>query len=302
MSSVHVKFIGVVALTALVNYFSSGVFCLPVQEEIVVPMETTLNCYVDHLRKINYLDMKSIESNLTSDQYELCETVLKTARQQIYSQLYDEFAKNENLSDSAACIVENLKSSNWSDLEIQQEIYDLYQVFTKDERSERISKIRSLQHKLNNEAIIACMAEKEFGELFENIFMTEDLDDQAHRYCSYKRVYNNSIVDRSYFPTNWETKFMKINDSLCDVLNSQRFAEAEFELRQHLIRDIGENESETECLINTYAEENYFDKTLAIEILHEFGITEEQKLIEKKKFIASMSEITKNLSRCKAKF
>lgn len=91
---------------------------------------------------------------------------------------------------------------------------------------------------------------------------------------------------------------MKINESICEILNSQRFAEAEFELRQHLIKDIKENEGEAECLIKTYNAEHYFDKTLAIEILHELGINEEQKLKEKRKFIDTMIEITNNLARC----
>lgn len=295
-----VKFFAVAIIAIVCDY--GGLVNSSAIDDLLIPMEITLNCYVDHLKKINFLEMRSIESNLTSDQYELCETILKSARQKIYNSLYEEFVKNDNLKDSANCIVESLKSSNWSDLEIQEEIFDLYQVFTKDEKSDKIARIRSLQHKLSNDAIITCMAEKEFGELFERIFMAEDLDDQAHRYCSYKRVYKENIVDQSYFPQNWESKFMNINDTLCAILNSQRFAEAEFELRQHLIRDIGENEAETECLIKTYTAENYFDKTLAIEILHELDITEEQKQKEKRKFIDSMVEITNNLSRCKSIF
>lgn len=285
-----------IAIAAITLLICGSVNC--VDDEDIVPMDVTLNCYVDHLKKINFLEMKSLESNLTGDQYELCEMVLKTARQKIYNSLYKEFKKNDNLKESASCILESLKSSNWSDLEIQEEIFELYQVFTKDERREKISHIRLLKHKLSNDAIISCMAENEFGELFERIFMEEDLDDQVHKFCSFKRVYEQNIVDRNYFPENWETKFMKINESICNSLNSQRFAEAEFELRQHLIRDIKENETETECLIKTYNAEHYFDKTLAIEILHELGINEEQKLKEKKKFIDSMTEITNNLARC----
>lgn len=273
-----------------------------VEKEEVIPMDTTLNCYIDHLKKISFMDVRSLQSNVTMDQFELCEMILETAREKIYMELYDEFSKNENLNESAICIVQNLKNSHWSDLEIQEEIYELYEVFTKDEKHEKIQALRSRQHKLSNDAIVACMAEHEFGELFDNIFNQNEADDQAHKYCQLKYVFDKKIVDSSYFPIDWDTKFMKLNESFCEILNSQRFAEAEFELKQHLIKDIGENEAEADCLINTYHSQNYFNKTLAIEILNELKVNEEQKLKERRKFIDSMIEITNSLALCKIFF
>lgn len=82
------------------------------------------------------------------------------------------------------------------------------------------------------------------------------------------------------------------------MVNQKHFEEAEIELRDHLLNDVGVAESKVDCYMQKYHDNHYFDKTLAIALLGELNLSDEQKQRERKKFIDTMVNITRVIAEC----
>lgn len=261
-------------------------------------IENTFNCYTDYLKRHGVLDAKFVSEPFNGESV-LCEAVLSTTVAGVYSALHDEFKMNSQLSSSADCIVDQLKRSHWSDLDIKEQVYVFSETMTEAEKDQKIHELQQLQANISQAAVISCMAEKEFGELFEQVFSKEEeYEDFVADYCARSYAIENKIVDTAVYFVDPNPNNINIKDVQCQPIVEKNFKEAEEELRKHLLKDIGENAHRVDCLIKKYHDNHYFDKTLAVELLGELKITEDQKKVEKKKFIASMTKITVSLAEC----
>lgn len=267
-----------------------------VQSADVETAENSFNCYADYLKHHGLLE-KSFESEPFNGESYLCEVVLTTTVEGVYKDLLNEFSKKGEFKDDADCIVENMRKAKWSDLDIKQRVVDVSDL----EDAEKLAmafEIKRLQEKISSEAIVNCLAAKEFGGLFDEIFHKDDQEDFVGDYCARVYAVDNKLVDVETHPVIVNPHKINTNQINCDVINGQHFDQAEKELKVHLLKDIGENVTKAECLIKKYHDNHYFNKTLAIELLGELNISEEQKKAEKSKFIATMIKITKELSEC----
>lgn len=261
-------------------------------------MENTFNCYADYLKRHGMLE-ESYKSEPFNGESFLCEIVLSTNVEGLYAGLLEEFAESEELKDSAHCIVDNLRKAKWSDLDIKEQVYQVSEVLSDSEKKSKIHELKALQTKISSEAIVSCMAEKEFGELFDEIYSKDDQeDDFVGDYCARVYAIKNQLIDTNQYRVNENPKNLIIKDINCSAINQQHFAEAEEELKQHLLKDIGVEGRKVECLIGKYHENHYFDNTLAIALLSELNIPADQKISERNKFIQRMINITKVLSEC----
>lgn len=253
-------------------------------------IENTFNCYTDYLKRHGVLEAKFVSEPFNGESV-LCEAVLSTTVAGVYSALHDEFKMNSQLSSSADCIVDQLKKSQWSDLDIKEQVYVFSESMTEAEKDQKIHELQQLQANISSAAVISCMAEKEFGELFEQIFSKEDEHEDFV-------AIENKIIDTGAYVVNPNPNNINIRDVQCRTIVEKNFKEAEDELRVHLLKDIGENAHKVDCLIKKYHDNHYFDKTLAVALLGELKITEDQKKIEKKRFIDVMTKITMSLAEC----
>lgn len=266
----------------------------------VESLENTFNCYSDYLKRHGVLE-QSHQSEPFNGESILCEAVLSTTVEGIYSALYDEFSKTDELKNAASCIVGNLRKSKWSDLDLKEQVYETSEQLSDDVKEEKIRELKNLQAKVSGDAIVACLAEQEFGELFDQIFEKEEQDDFVGDYCARKYAIENNLVDTKTYHVVANPHNIITNEVKCDVINQEHFKEAEAELRQHLLKDIKEDLGRVECLIKKYHDNHYFNKTLTVALLGELNITEEQKIFERRKFIESMIKITENLMECSMK-
>lgn len=161
-----------------------------------------------------------------------------------------------------------------------------------------------MQEKISGNAILTCLSEKEFGELFNSIISNstqeEDKSDEdvVGDYCA--RVYGieNKLINSTEYEVNVNPTDIITTYVQCDVVNEKHFEEAETELRDHLLNDVGVEESKVECYMQKYHDNHYFDKTLTIALLGELKLSDEQKRREKKKFIDTMVNITRVIAEC----
>lgn len=243
-----------------------------------------------------------MESNYQSEPFTgeaiLCENLLNATVEGVYTDLIEEFSKIEELKDAAACIVENLRVFKWSNLEIKERLYEFSDSLSDDEKTAKFREIKTAQGKLSNDAIVSCLAEKEFGELFEQVFKKDDQEDYVGDYCARTFALENKLVDTDRYQVNPNPNKIITNDIDCNIINKKHFVEAEEELKQNLLKDSGENQVKVNCLIEKYREHHYFNKTLAVALLGEINIAGEQKELEKKNFVQVMIKITKTLQDC----
>ena len=260
-------------------------------------MENTFNCYADYLKRHALLDQK-YPSEPFNGESNLCEMLLSTTVDSVYSALLEEFKKNNDLKDAAPCIVDNLRKFRWSDLDIKEKVFEVSDSLTDQEKEEKIREIKALQGKISSEAVVACFAEKEFGELFDQIFQKDDQEDYVGDYCARKFVVENNLIDVKKFHVNKNPNNLNTEDVKCEEIIKQHFKEAEVELRQHLLKDLNENAQKIDCLVRIYHENHFLNKTLAVALLGELSISDDQKQTEKINFIQNMIKITSDLTVC----
>lgn len=282
----------------IIDFLVIFVVISSVKSAEVDSMENTFNCYTDYLKRHGVLET-SFKSEPFNGESMLCEVVLSTTVDGVYSALFDEFNKTEEFDETAAtCIVDNLKKAKWSDLDIKEQVFEFSELLNDEEKIEKIRELKQLQGKISSEAIVSCLATQQFGELFDDIFHKDDEVDFVGDYCARMYALDNKLIDTNIHHINPNPNGLITNEIKCDVINKQHFDEAEIELRQHLLKDIHENDAKVDCLIRKYHENHYFNKTLAVELLGELSISDDQKKIERSKFIDSMINITKTLSEC----
>lgn len=84
-------------------------------------MENTFNCYSDYLKRHGVLE-PHFQNEPFNGESQLCEAVLSTTVAEVYRNLLKEFKRNDQLHDSAECIVEELRKAKWSDLDIKEQV------------------------------------------------------------------------------------------------------------------------------------------------------------------------------------
>lgn len=154
--------------------------------------------------------------------------------------------------------------------------------------------------------MLTCLSEKEFGELFNSIIANTTQDEEEPKsdedlvsdYCARKYGTENNLINTAEYKVNVNPTDIITTYIQCDVVNNKHFEEAETELRDHLLNDVGVVENKVDCYMQKYHDNHYFDKTLAIALLGELNLTEEQKQRERKKFIDTMVNITRVIAEC----
>lgn len=267
--------------------------------EEVITVDNTFNCYTDYLKNHGFLESHLKTEPFKGEKY-LCEMILATTVDRVYEELYNEFSQNENFKHAAGCIVESLRDSKWSDLDIKEQIYEATDLLTPPEKELKIREIKHLQEKISSNSILTCLSNMEFGELFDLIISnsTQDEEDLVGDYCARKYGVDHNLIDIDEYainlnPTNMITEYIQ-----CDVVNNKHFDDAEIELRNHLLKDVGATKEKVDCYIGKYHDNHYFNRTLAIALLGELNLTDEQKQREKKKFVDTMVNITRIISEC----
>lgn len=262
-------------------------------------LHDTFNCYSDYLKRHGALD-ETFETTPYDGEEFLCEMILATTINRVYGELFREFSENSSFNESAKCIVENLRASKWSDLDIKEQIYDVSQLLTRQEKEQKIREIKHLQEKITGNAILTCLSEKEFGETFDSIIANTTYDDEdlVGDYCARKYGVENNLIDTNQYEINLNPRKILTTYVQCDIVNKKHFDDAEAELRNHLTQDTDTPAEKVECYMRKYHENQYFDKTLAIALLGEMKLTDEQKEREKQNFVSTMVNITRIISEC----
>lgn len=280
------------------GFFVVMTICASIRSAEVESIENSFNCYADYLKRHGMLE-ESFQSEPFNGESILCEAVLSKTVEGVYAGLLEEFKKNDELKVAAECVVENLKEAKWSDLDIKEQLLVFTSSLSENEKDKQMFELEAQQSKISNAAVVSCMAEKEFGEMFDEIFNKEDDQvDHASDYCARTYIIDNNLIDNSVYHVDPNPKHIDVKNIPCEDIVKKNFEVAEEELKQHLLKDLGENDHKVDCLIKKYHDNHYFNKTLIVALLGELKISDDQKNVEKEKFIESMIKITMSLEEC----
>lgn len=269
-----------------------------VQGAEIDTMENSFNCYADYLKRNGMLEQDFKSEPFNGEPF-LCDAVLSTTVEGIYSGLLEEFSLIEELKDSAQCIVDSLSKAKWSNLDIKEQVYQTSEFLEDFEKEQRIKEVKVLQNQVSSQAIVNCMAEEEFGGLFDQIYSKDDQEeDFVGDYCVRSYAIEKKLFDTDLYQVNKNPKNLIAKDINCSTIIQQQFSDAEEELKQHLLKNTKFDDLKVKCLIAKYQENHYFNNILAIAILSELNISDEQRESERKKFIQSMISTTRVLSEC----
>lgn len=259
----------------------------------------TFNCYADFLKRHGMLD-DEFQSEPYNGEAGMCAIILTKTIDGAYDMLFREFQKNSDLKNAAECIVDNLRKENFSDLELKEQVYEGSPYLSRQLKDGKIKKLKKIQKKISAEAILACLAEQEFGEMFDNLYnnSTEEDEDLLGDYCARKYGIDNNLIDLNIYQLELNPKAINISDVKCKIINDKHFQEAENELKNYLESQSGISTDKVICFMEKYHDNHYFDRTLSIALLSEIDITIEQKDKERKKFIETMTNITKVIAGC----
>ena len=257
------------------------------------------NCYADFLKRHGMLD-DEFQSEPYNGEAGMCAIILTKTIDGAYDMLFREFQKNVDLRDAAECIVDNLRKENFSDLELKEQVYEGSPYLSRQLKDGKIKELKNIQKQISAEAILSCLAEQEFGEMFDNLYnnSTEDDEDLLGDYCARKYGIDNNLIDLNIYQLELNPKAINVSEVKCEIINDKHFQDAETELKNYLESQSGISKEKVKCFMEKYHDNHYFDRTLSIALLSEIKITTQQKEAERKMFIETMTNITKVIAGC----
>lgn len=259
----------------------------------------TFNCYADFLKRHGMLD-DEFQSEPYNGVAGMCAIILTRTIDDAYDMLFREFQKNIDLRDATECIVDNLRKENFSDLKLKEQVFEGSPYLSRQLKDGKIKELKKIQKQISAEAILACLAEQEFGEMFDNLYnnSTEDDEDILGDYCARKYGIDNNLIDLNIYQLALNPKAINVSEVKCEIINDKHFQDAENELKSYLETQTGISKEKVKCFMEKYHDNHYFDRTLSIALLSEIEITTAQKNEERRMFIETMTNITKFISSC----
>lgn len=260
----------------------------------------SFNCYADFLKRHGMLE-DQFKSEPYYGEAGMCAVILTKTIDGAYDMLFREFQKNTDLNIAAECIVDNLRKENFSDLDLKEHVYEASPYLSRQLKDEKIKELKKKQKQISAEAILACLAEQEFGEMFDNLYKNstgDDEDDLLGDYCARKYGIDNNLIDLRIYQLEINPRAINVSEVKCKSINEKHFQEAEKELQKYLESESGISTEKVNCFLEKYHDNHYFDRTLSIALLSEINITTEQKDEERRKFIEIMTNITKVIASC----
>lgn len=273
---------------------------------IAAPVSTSakLNCFVRKLKSENKLATNFPEFAVTNEDNE-CEAFLKAAEKEAYQAIAFRVRMKSNYGEHTPCIMSDLRLRSWVDDIWLKYIYQASSSMPEDEKVKKSAAIDDKIEESMIEAFIGCIYEKKFGALFDQIVSADmnSIDDTATEwkqdYCIRKLVVAKNLIDTSVYNVTLNPRNLNVDSIRCDEVLVPELAQ----MREMLIEtlkseDMQLKKHQVQCIANKFRDERYIGKFLAVGVLSELRITDEQKAVERKKFIHFIVEIVLSMEAC----
>lgn len=206
----------------------------------------------------------------------------------------------ETKSINAKCVFENLKQSNFIDLELKQKIFSEAPGMRKSFRNKKLFELQSIQKGILINTAKLCKSDPIYGGIFDKILgINSSLILMQENYCMLKYVTENKFLVVS-----------KIN------LNPKNIPTWSIECRAIVIKKQNENEqkfieafhnlefsSDTiQCLLKLYHDDKIFGWNLAKDLLYRIEINDKVRLAEDYRISKTLSDFSGMSKNCVVSF
>jgi hypothetical protein len=263
-----------------------------------------VNCYIKRLKIVEKLEADYPEFNV-EDQIESCANYTKILEEEVYKKLALSVRHKTDFGKYTKCIMNDLRSRNWVDDIMKQAVYLASDTLTDAEKTMMVDEIEDNVEKSAVEAFNYCIFDKEFGEVFDEFFKTDDSsseedEDPVTDYCARKYVIDKSLIDTALYNVILNPKNLDISAVNCEENLKNTFKQ----IQDVILKTIKEEEdfrfdaNQMECAMEKYRQGSFIDNFIVIAVLSELKLTDEQKRTERKRFIDSMGLTTSKVNDC----
>lgn len=166
-----------------------------------------------------------------------------------------------------------------------------WQFWKSSARETRYAELQKDIDDMGTKILEQCSASDHFGKFFDNT-----LDKKPalyvkgeNEYCIRRYLIEKSLIDAFAYNFNVNPKNITMENYKCDVIMKEILQPAYENLRK----------DETECSWNILKDSGYYDYLLKLELLSKLtGLTAQDKLFEREKFIDIMFNITQKTRAC----
>lgn len=258
------------------------------------------NCFIRRLKSKGKLDADFAEYDVDMHGID-CENVIKIVSKEIYEQIALSLRKKALFNKFTPCIMADLRSQDWVDDMISLVVYELDTTIAESVKVKRTEEINEKVTKSAEDATLACLFEKEFGEMYDS-FKDDDQDDTEKdfivEYCTRKYVVAKHLLDPSY-KIVMNPKNVNVEGVNCDSLLIDEFKELETAMVTKLDDDDLElTDLQKKCTLKKFRDGNFSDKFIASALTTELDLSDQQKAVEKKKFVKLMVDVITSLDVC----
>lgn len=248
-----------------------------------------------------------METDLDSEghvesQAEKCAQYAETLEKDVYEKT-EEVLLQTRWADSAPCIINELKSSNFTDIHMKQAVVSASELLTDFGRKVRTDEIQENFEKVFSTATNYCIYGKEFVEVFDEIFKkgdssSEEGEDPVGDYCTRKYVIDKNLIDTSVYKIILNPKNLDISTINCEESLKTSFKYVQDMILKTIKEEDKLDEKKVKCAIDLFRQENFNNNFAMIGVMSELNLTDEQKKAEKKRFIDFMGLTMSKVSEC----
>lgn len=260
-------------------------------------MKIKLECLAEYLESRNVTDelFESVDKN-RSDPI-TCTNNIKTKINYFHNQIQNQMEMNYLQRPHADCAMGKIIGSE------NFELFKLHALFV-DEKgvglkfwkyNSKKSKVDSLElqaKEIVDDAIIECKGHDEYGRFFDSYYEKHETlvpENDIIDYCIRDHLVKKNLIDSKKFrgfhvnPKNLDTSGIICAGEMQNVMNKLK---------------TDTSKAASACVTDIFYNNGYFNLILKIEILAKLALNEQEKMMERNKFIASMIELTKMIKTC----
>lgn len=267
--------------------------------------QSKINCFIRHLKSVGKLE-QSFPTYNDDDHIANCNDNLEEFPQVACKNESASFFKETDFKNYSKCIMDNLKSKNWTNDFMLKVIYEESESLTEDVKTSKVKEIDASVAQTCHEVLTFCITEKYFGDIFDETFendenISSEKQDETENYCNRKYVVDNNLIDSTKYNVIFNPKNIDVSDVNCEQVVKKAIDvmdnEIEDALRNH--RNFKNNEGKIQCALEKYRVENYITTRFKLVVLSELELNEGELAKERKNFIQFMNIIIQYIYKCK---
>lgn len=258
-----------------------------------------INCYIRQVKLVNKLEADFPEHQHAEE--EDCETFVEEISKVTYTKIALTMRRNTEMSNQTKCIMADLRANHWVEDIMLHTVLDS---MPGDEYKQRAADVEGNAEKAIRHAVNMCLFDVEFGEMFDQFMestdSSEEEDSAMMEYCARKQVAENNLIDTTAYTIELNPKNLDVAAADCEEILKKELDDFRKRMVARL-RDengIGFNDEQVDCAMKKYQQGKYFSKLLAIGVLSEQNLTDEQKATERKTFVEAMRGLVNIAGDC----